>query len=220
MNGIIRKIICVLLVLAVAFALAACNSSGEENSKQEPASEQSKPAADEPTQGDINVSEYSYKNESLGLAIKLDDGWSIRSPEELLQLVGSTSFGDAIKNAPLTYDFYAVRLISSASINIIFENMKKSVGTVYSETDYLTLAKANVKSQLESAGFNLNGIEIIKRTVAGRELNGYKIELASGGIEMHEYVFAVRVGDYMASITLASTSAEELETLVGLFYPA
>ena len=200
MNGIIRKIICVLLVLAVAFALAACNSSGEENSKQEPASEQSKPAADEPTQGDINVSEYSYKNESLGLAIKLDDGWSIRSPEELLQLIGSTSFGDAIKNAPLTYDFYAVRLISTASINIIFENMKKS--------------------QVEAAGLNVNKLELIKRTVAGRELNGYHIVLESGGTLVYEYIFAVRVGEYMASITLASPSMDELETLVGLFYPA
>ncbi|MBO7549817.1 MAG: hypothetical protein J6T77_07595 [Clostridia bacterium] len=220
MNGIIRRIICVLLVLAVAFALAACNSSGEENSKQEPASEQSKPAADEPTQGDINVSEYSYKNESLGLAIKLDDGWSIRSPEELLQLIGSTSFGDAIKNAPLTYDFYAVRLISTASINIIFENMKKSVGKVYTESEYLNLAKTSVKTQVEAAGLNVNKLELIKRTVAGRELNGYHIVLESGGTLVYEYIFAVRVGEYMASITLASPSMDELETLVGLFYPA
>ena len=44
--------------------------------------------------------------------------------------------------------------------------------------------------------------------------------LESGGTLVYEYIFAIRVGEYMASITLASPSMDELETLVGLFYPA
>ena len=98
--------------------------------------------------------------------------------------------------------------------------MKKSVGKVYTESEYLDLAKTSVKTQVEAAGLNVNKLELIKRTVAGRELNGYHIVLESGGTLVYEYIFAVRVGEYMASITLASPSMDELETLVGLFYPA
>ena len=223
MNSYVKRILCALIAAVLAFACVACGGgSDKEESKQNASAEPASDPAGEskaPEQGSIDLEGFSYRNESLGIGIKLDESWSIRTTEELAALVGATSLGDAMKNAPITYDFYAVRPISSASINIIFENMTKSVGKAFTESEYLDLAKTTVKAQVESAGMKVNSLEIIKRTVAGRELNGYAIELFANGITVHEYCLLIRMGDYMANITLASGNAEELEQLLNAIYP-
>ncbi|MBO4501015.1 MAG: hypothetical protein J5760_02135 [Clostridia bacterium] len=172
----------------------------------------------DPEQGVIDIEHYDYKSESLGVGVKLDESWNLRTTEELLALISATKFGDAIKTAPLVYDFYATKGLNAGSLVVIFENMVKSYGRAYDTDDYIDILRSSLKAGLESQGLKVQVIEEITRTVGGKELKGFYIEAVTYGITTYEYVLLKRCGDFMADITIGSSDKAGLDQTLAMFY--
>ena len=246
MKNFLRITVCVLLVLTFAVTCASCSflkSSKNEDTTAAQQNEDTKAQQTEdtkaqqteeaktsevtsqnagekadPQQGSINLGDSSYKSESLGIGLKLNDEWTIQSPEELAALVGQTSIGESLKYAAVTYDFYATKGMSGSSVTVLFENMKKNYGRTYDEDEYLELAQVSVKSALESQGATVSKIETVTRSIDGKTFKGFYIELKMGGMDVYEYSLVKRCGDYLANISIGALSAEALDEILALFY--
>lgn len=171
-----------------------------------------------PEQGVIDIEHYDYKSESLGVGVKLNESWNLRTTEELMALVNATKFGDAIKNLPIVYDFYATKGLNSGSLVVVFENMVKSYGRAYDTDEYLNILRSSLKSMLQSQGLNVTVLEEITRTVGGKEMKGFYLEATTYGVTTYEYVLLKRCGDFMADITIGDADKAELDKTLAMFY--
>ena len=209
----IKTALCLILAFTLVFAFAACGGNGSGSGSTDKAAEDVNPE-----QGVIDIEHYDYKSEALGVGVKLDESWNLRTTEELLALISATKFGDAIKTAPLVYDFYATKGLNAGSLVVIFENMVKSYGRAYDTDDYIDILRSSLKAGLESQGLKVQVIEEITRTVGGKELKGFYIEAVTYGITTYEYVLLKRCGDFMADITIGSSDKAGLDQTLAMFY--
>ena len=209
----IKTALCLILAFTLVFAFAACGGNGSGSDSTDKAAEDVNPE-----QGVIDIEHYDYKSESLGVGVKLDESWNLRTPEELMALVNATKFGDAIKNLPIVYDFYATKGLNSGSLVVIFENMVKSYGRAYDTDEYLDILRSSLKSVLQAQGLNVTVLEDITRTVGGKELKGFYLEAPAYGVTTYEYILLKRCGDFMADITIGSSDKAGLDQTLAMFY--
>lgn len=229
-----KKVISLLLALAMVMSLAACGSgdSGENTTAATTAAtEATTEATTQATEAEIDSSEVigsvegnTYTNEFLGLTCTLDDSWTILSVEELAELNGAVAelttdedLAELLSESGTVQDFYAMAQEGLYTLNITVEDLGLLYGITMSEDDYIGQSGDALVSGLESIGMTDVVVTPTPVTVAGEEHAGMTISASYMGVNAYETIACVKVGNYMATICAASYVEDLTADFISLF---
>lgn len=242
-----KKILAMLLVLALLSALAGCGSNGTiteaptqtttqapAEATEEPTTEPStEPTTEAPTETEApsadvglagTIEGNTYENPLAGIGCALDENWYVFSEEETAALMGLTTdmFTDeniknTLENSKMAYLFYAMKDGGLQSINMIMENVGL-VGNLLTPDSYIALSMENLETSLSSAGFT--NIVIDKATVAfaGEERPAITITADVNGSTVYEVIVPVICDKYVICTTVCTTNTDECAEVLTNFY--
>lgn len=240
-----KKILALLLIVAMALSLCACGSkdvsgtvtpaaekpaaeepAAEEPTAEEPAAEE--PAAEEPAAEEEEVQLGSlnggrYENAFLGVGCELSKSWTIADEQQLADMVGLTAeavggdYAEAMLKADMFYDLYAESADDMASINIIIQNIGPTARFISVE-DIVDASIEDSKAQLEAAGFSEITMEKNSLSFAGSECQGLKISAVVQGVQVYEQQVYIKKGEHMGVITVATYRDDRTADFCDLFF--
>ena len=204
-----KKMITLLLALAMVFSLAACGKS-----------------ADTPKTAELHrgtVEGNTYTSDFLNVTLTLDDSWEIADDEAMAQLSGMVvdSFSDEdvkkqVENGSVIYDFYAMRS-DGASLNIAIQKLGLTNGALMTEDAF---AEANLKQLpdvLASSNITVTDIQKTTFSFAGTEHAALTLTGTVQNIPLYETMSVVKIGSYVALITTATFYEDGTAELLNLF---
>ncbi len=201
------RIACVLFALSMLFASVSCSKNDQDDQK--------------PTQGIINEEERTYKNESMEIVLQLDDEWSIHPTSELEKLAGmianADEFAEAVEKLDVVYELYSVKNTSNCNIIIYFQNAKKSFGRALTEAELINATKDSSKETLEKNGSTVEKFEVVSKTIAGKQFEGFFIKQSQNGITLYQYSVFKRIGHHLYNITITAQNEAELDKTLSCF---
>lgn len=119
----------------------------------------------------------------------------------------------------MVYGLYATANEGLVTMNIVFENLGLLYGTVLSEENYASLSVGQLPDALESAGFADVTAETSTCTFAGAEHAAVTVHGTYSDIDCYEKLVCVKVGSYIAVITVASYYEDITGDLLALYAP-
>ncbi|MDF2512478.1 MAG: hypothetical protein K0S04_2344 [Herbinix sp.] len=162
--------------------------------------------------------ENTFENSWLDMRFQINDNWSIASDEEISTRMGVGAEYLSILNgsnkealeaaAKLTsiYGFMIYKTDLSTTINLIYENLTKSVGgTKLDERSYLDY----IKKQLPSKQYKL--IDESTTKIAGKTFYTTEFSLNNGVSNLSLKYITYKLDDYMVSLVISSTPDGEKE---------
>ena len=200
-----KKILALILALAMLLSFAGCSESGEKV--------ETEVITVTPERG--SVENGIYKNSAFGVSFNADEDWYFLSDAEIAQAIGVAAeeiYGEGTKiEGENVYDAYCVDLDTNATVSINYENLG-TVGTLTDANEYLE----TVMTQLISTGADSGVVDAIISNIKISEIQVpcLSIELDYSGTRIYEKVIVKQIGSWMATITLASLSETEIEELV------
>lgn len=215
-----KRLLALLLALVMVFSLCACANDADKDVEPTPTPE---PTA-ELELGTVTDGK-TYENAYFGFGCELDDTWVYASEDELLSMVQTTAdfvddddFKEELLNADMFYDMQAVCHDSGMNINVVVENIGARYGRLLSEEDITDYNLNNLEAPLAAAGMDVQSMEKDTVVFAAEEHSGIKLHSVISGIDMYQLITNVKVGRYVATITLSSTVEDNLYTMLGYFY--
>ena len=136
---------------------------------------------------------------------------------ELLQMVGLVSESgiladtEALKNAAVLYDCYAIDQAKQISFNVI---LQKGLTIGLKDEDILQQGYESLKDNLT---VDITG-EIVDLEVGGKTVKALDLLLTANGAKVYEYQFIVKCGGHLAAITVGAASKSELNEMLSRFY--
>lgn len=215
-----KRLLALLLALVMVVSLCACANDADKDVEPTPTPE---PTA-ELELGTVTDGK-TYENAYFGFGCELDDTWVYASEDELLSMVQTTAdfvddddFKEELLNADMFYDMQAVCHDSGMNINVVVENIGARYGRLLSEEDITDYNLNNLEAPLAAAGMDVQSMEKDTVVFAAEEHSGIKLHSVISGIDMYQLITNVKVGKYVATITLSSTVEDNLYTMLGYFY--
>ncbi len=200
----LRKIIpFLLIVVAVLGLLVACNKG--DTIKVE--------------RGTISAS--NYINDSIGVTFTKPSSWRFYSDAEIAQLMNITlnEFKDKelinSSNIKTVLDFMAIDPATSNNVNLSFENLKASRNEDMDVREYVEISKKNLKEQMPSANYSFSSNE--SATLGGEQYLRLKATCSYYGVNMVQYLYAKKVGNYIVCITVTINNGESIATFEQMF---
>lgn len=205
-----KKMVSLLLALAMVVSLAACGGKSPET-----------PKTAELCRG--TVEDNTYTSEFLHVTLTLDDSWQIADDEAMAELSGlvADSFSDeSVKNqlekGGVVYDLYAMRS-DGASLNIAIQKLGLANGAMMTEDAF---AEANMKQLPDVlASSSIKVIDIQKSTFpfAGTEHVSLILTGSVQDVPLYETMVVVKTGSYVSLITAATFQNDGTAELLDLF---
>ncbi|MBE6948190.1 MAG: hypothetical protein E7454_08110 [Ruminococcaceae bacterium] len=206
----LKKVVSLVLVILMLASFTACEFTLPMQKPAEPA---------EKTFETGKITSNSYESEFLGIGCRLESPWVFKTEEEMMEtnkeslaLVGD-DYANAIKNAKIVYEMMATKG-NGDSINI---NLEKVSADVSAKT-YLSLSMSSVKTALSNIGLKNINAETGTTQFIGREFDCIFINGKINGVMLYEVLVAMRVGDYMANITIGSVVDNNCSQYLSCFY--
>ena len=237
----IKKLTALLLAVAMLFTLAACDNGGTKDNGGTTTTTTGNSNSTTTTTEDTTTTTTTasnagtdakafavgtingnvYENTFLGLGCKVEaEGWELSSAEEvresneMLFEDETDDYMEGLSKLDVITDMFATNMNTGGTLNINFENLGIMYGKDLDEAAYLDEAIG----QMDDMGAEGIAIKKATFTVAGKERQGLTIEMEMMGITVYEAVVCIKVGDYMANIVAAGTTADEAKALLDLFY--
>lgn len=181
------------------------------------APEPEKPA--EISRGNINGD--VYENEFIGFKFTKPESWVYATDEEMAAALnlGVESFYDdkfkeSVENNPAVFDMMVSDTLTGTNLNLVYENLKKSMATNITEKQYLDVVRqqfANMTTMTvtfpdEYTTVKLGDVEFTKAVCTTEAY----------GISMTQIYYIRKVDAYMTTMTVTITngySAEDIEAM-------
>lgn len=222
-----KKIIALLLVLAFAFSLVSCGSDDDIRGtvSTAPGGETSEVSSDDSAELSLGTSaNNTYENKFLGIGCKLDSDWTFYTDDEILEMNNMTKdlvgdeYAEVMESAQTLYDMYASTSDSMQTVNINIENLGLVYGTVLDEDAYIDAALESVKGVLESMGFENVTVKKTTVTFAGETRGAIAVAGEVSDVKFYEKLVCIKVGKYMACVTVASYIDDSTDEVLSAFY--
>ena len=238
-----KKILCVFLfvvmVIGMCVALAGCGSEDirgdittkpTENIRGEVSGEENKPdETTAPTQPKETEPDFSmgkstgntYKNDFLGISCTLPADWVFYTDEQIKQLnnvVGDyvdESVKEQLKNAAIIYDMQAAKPGSSVGVNMEKLNALQIAGLNIKQV--LEAQIPTIKDMYSQMGYTETKVTYDKVTVDGKEFDCLKLAAKNQGVDFALVSFAFRKNNYLATVSVGTIEASQLDTILGYF---
>ncbi len=218
-----KRILALVLTLTMVFALCACTSDDDVKGKTEPMATQTAAPEKELELG--SVSGGKYENTYFGFGCELDDQWTYASEEELLSMVHATAdlvddenFKDELLNADMFYDMMAYFYDGATNINVIVQNIGAAYGALLDEDAIAEQTVKAIPEQLAAASMDVQSCEQVVVEFAGADHAGILIHSTINGSDMYQLQALVKVGKYVAVVTMSSPLEENIDAMLGFFY--
>lgn len=198
----LRKIIVLLLIASLAFAIG-CTKTGDEKI----------------TFGEVK--DNTYTNKFFGVEFKINEGWTLATQEELNEFTKSSNqitTDEELKPEELR----VLGLVMAAkypmtyadglnpNINLLSENLKMVEDVkIESAQAYLEATKTT----MEQAGLPYTFSDITSETLGGKEFKAFNLSMDLDGISLNQRQYVALVKDYALIFTLTYSNDEELAEL-------
>lgn len=242
-----KKLFAMLLVLAMIFSFAACgggstvtdddfddvkgeqiaNDETEEDTEEETeeATEEVTEEASEEKQFELGkATGLEYNNKFLGVACKLDSGWTFSTDEEIAELNQYTQdtlgddYTEFMESAATYTDMQAYAANGLDNVSVIFE--KSTVAQVLAadlEANF-TATIPTLKSMLADMGYTNIVINVEDITIDGKTYTGIVSSAEINGVKMYQASAGMKCGGYIASITVTTYGENTVQDIFDCFY--
>ena len=136
------------------------------------------------------------------------------------ELFQSETFKEQMNKIDMFYDFYAQKPDGTQTINILIQNLGLLYGTVMDEETFVDMSTKSLEAQLEDAGFSNISWEINTIDLGGQTRHGMLIQADVNGMTYQAQQAYIKVGSYIAVITLGDFTGEGPAALAELFSAA
>ena len=197
-----KKIFALILVALMVMPLVACNLGSPELSRGE-------------IDGNI------YKNEFMGIEFTKPSSWQYYSDEEIasvMNIAAENLKGENLKKAlevnPAIYDMMVVDASTGTNINIVYENLRKSLSTNISVEKYVEELKKTMKSE----GMNITFPDKLETVKLGDvEFTKCVCTVKAYGITMTQVYYLKKINGYMTSVILTVPSGYSIADVEAMF---
>ena len=216
---------------------APIDEEPDEGPAEEPAEEE--PAEEEPTEtpdeGPENImgvytpETNTYENEFVGIGCQLDEEWEIFDEEQMAALNGlvqevvtDEDIAKQLAEGGYLQPFYAQTEGGLCTMNLTLENLGVLYGSILDEKSYLTLAMSQVSPVMESLGMTdaqaeMTTVDFIDGSHDAVAITA-KIPVGDSEVYFYETIVCLKVGSYIANLTVASTFTDITQEIFELFY--
>lgn len=217
-----KKLLSIILILAMSFTLIACSSDEEEIRGEQISNTESEVAEDKFSLGATD--NLTYKNTFIGIGCSLPEGWSFYTDEQIHELnnytaeVAGDDYVEAMKSADLVYDMFAIGDDQLNNINVNLEKINKS------DLEQLDLEMnfENTIPQLQEAfgemGYQNLKFEISTVLVGEEEVMCLQSYGVIDGLEMFQKIISIKCDGYLANITVTTYQEDLVDSLYEEFY--
>jgi len=238
----IRKLLALVLALALVFALSACGSEpkgsvtsgdsdktnvGGTTTPNEDKAEATPTPEAEP-EDDFEVGSMvggTYENDFVGIGCKLDESWIYYTEEEMLELNGLVAdsvddeeLADQLRDSDSFYDMMAAAEDGLVNVNVVLENLGLLYGHTLDASGYIDVALENLEDSLAKLGMEVTSCEKVSFDFCGQPTDGIYITGSVQGVEMFQRMACVKAGNYMCCITACSYLEDLTTDVLDLFY--
>lgn len=231
-----KRKLCLILALVLAFALTGCGSSAPESSKVEPPA-QTKPVETEPTENPLRLGRMdggSYINTYAGIGCDLDESWTFYGADELQEIPAAaresmegSELAELVGDYEQITDMMAENAELMVNVNVLYTKQplaQRVVHQTLSEEGTLDLVLDEQKDLLvdayEQAGIHVSSLEKVKATFLGEEHWALKTTAETQGVPVYFLQVAnYKLGAYGVTLTVSSFVEDNTQTVLDLFYP-
>lgn len=223
-----KRIAALIMALVMVFALCACSSDDDTKGKVEPST--TAPVAEESAAPDKSlelgsVTGGKYENAYFGFGCELDDQWTYASEDQLLSMIQATAdfiddenFKDEMLNADMFYDMMTVYYDGVTSMNVIVQNIGVAYGALLDEETMVDETIKVMPEQLAAASMDVQSCEHVTVEFAGADHDGILTHSTVNGGDMYQLQTYIKVGKYVAVVTMSSPLEDNLDPMLGFFY--
>lgn len=163
-----------------------------------------------------------YKSDFTGITFTAPDGWTYLSDEEIAQLANYSAeelfdeeFADAVSEMKTFTDMMVTDPKTGTNVNILYENLGLSGNTELSLEDYLNASVEQMKTQMTGLSVKLEGSENV--TLSGESYLRAQLSTSFSGVNMSQYLYMRKIGNYMVVMTVTITTGYELSDVEAMF---
>lgn len=218
-----KRIAALLMALAMVFALCACSGDDDVAGKTEPVPTPT--AAPEESLDLGSVSGFKYENAYFGFGCELDDQWTFASEDDLLgmvqataDLVGDDNLKDDLLKADMFYDMVATYYDGATSMNVVVQNIGAAYGALLDEEAMVEETVKVMPDQLAAASMDVKSCEHVTVEFAGADHDGILTHSTINGVDIYQLQAFVKVGKYVAVVTMSSQLEDNVDAMLGFFY--
>lgn len=234
-----KKIITFMLVLVMCLSMAGCGGdkdvSGAVSNKKEETNQDDVSGGLEENQNDEANQEVdvnlligeaegnTYENAFLGIGFNLPEGWTFYTQEQINALNNITQdmleddITEQIQNANIIYDMYALDQYGN-SVNVNLEKLSAIAAVGIDEKTYVEASMEQIPEALGQMGATNIEVKAASAKLDGSEHAALDISCTSNGVNIYEKIICIKEGQYMASVTLATTYENTTDAVLSYFY--
>lgn len=223
-----KKLIAIILVLAAALSLAACNSdSATHEQKKDDQETKFAPIERDPSEDSVlGYADFEgkvWENEMMGLGFRAEEDWYFASDDELIEMAGYTSdfvdeYTDIVSVAETFFDMAASDSDSRDNVNVTMEflgDLQMDESDVY---DYLDSQIELLREAYGKMNYEKMNFEHIIVVVDDTEFEGLLVEAEISDIAMEQIVFATIADNYLCSAAITAFDGVSAEDYLNNFY--
>lgn len=161
-----------------------------------------------------------YENKFIGIGVKLSKDWIYLKQEEIMSMnklsfdLFDEDYAERLKNADYLTDMMAVK-IGGENIIVAIEKMKYSF---FTEETIAEIVKQQLETSFKSAEVTFIGADVVMRDFAGEQHYGISSKYIRNGKIIYSEQVLIKLGNYVASISLTSTEENLEDKVFPLFY--
>lgn len=220
-----KRLLSLILALLMAFTLCACADDADVSGTTVKGTPSAEPT-DEAKALDLGtVSGGEYKNAYFGFGCTFDEEWVYADEDQLLGMVQDTAdlvddedYKAELLKADIFYDMAVTFSDEVTNINVVVQNIKAVFGSLLDEEALAEELVKQLPAELEAASMQVQTCELVTVDFAGAEHSGAYIHSLVSGIDLYQLQVYVKVGNYLAAVTLSSTLEENLDAMLTYFY--
>ncbi len=229
-----KKIFALLLIFVLMFSFAACSGKNTNDIRgdQQSVSQNSSDTQSTDAASTVSAPEFSlgntdglvYENKFIGIGCTLDSGWSFYTDEQIKELNNITNdlagdaYVEAMKDANLVYDMFAVSDDQLKNMNVILEKVNPITLTSLDIAQNFENSFATMKESFENIGYTNVAYEIGEITISGKKHVSLNITAEISGIKMYQKCFAIKCNGYLANIAITSLNENAIDSIISKFY--
>lgn len=214
-----------ILIACMVFSLIGCAATEPERTEGTAPSGGTEPTQEQ--QENPRLGTYQdgvYSNSFLGLECRVDEQWTVATEKELAELNGlvldamtDADLAAQLEKASVVHLFYAMADEGLVTMNVALENLGVINGVLLDEKSYVELSVKQVPAALEAIGLSGVTAEAEEMTFAGGSHWGVVIHGMLSDVNFYEKIVCVKVGNYLAAVTVGSYYEDITDQLLAKF---
>ena len=166
----------------------------------------------------------NYENKFIGIGCNLPSDWTFYTDEQIREINNMTldlageEFEEAMKNAQLVYDMYAISNDQLKNINVNLEKVDPVTLAMIDLADVYQQNTALVKQSLENMGYTNVTFDYGTVMIEDETFACMRTTAQYNGVTMYQLGFSTKCNGYIANFTIATFASDATDDILSNFY--